>query len=138
MTDIRYESGNLKERYYLGDIGVDGRMILKCFLKGIVCESVNWLMERFSGGCCEYGNEPLGFVNGVEPKTHILNHCVVFQMDSNSFSVFVTKCICLLPTKAMKHRVTSASALHGLHSNLSTLLSLLLNDLPIPLYTFIF
>jgi hypothetical protein len=35
--------GNLKERDHLGVLGIDGRILLKVYLKGMVCEYVDWI-----------------------------------------------------------------------------------------------
>ena len=50
----RFLWGELRERDHLEDLGVDGRMILKCILKnwdGEAWISFIWLRRRT--GCCE-------------------------------------------------------------------------------------
>jgi hypothetical protein len=57
----------LKEREHLEGLGVKGRMILKCTFKnedeGMDC--IDPAQENLMG-CCECGNEPLGFVKCEE------------------------------------------------------------------------
>jgi hypothetical protein len=35
--------GNLRERYHLGDLGVDGRKILRCISKTWECSDMDWI-----------------------------------------------------------------------------------------------
>ena len=57
--------GNLRERDHLGDLGVDGRIILSCILRkwdvGVWTEW-SWLRIGTGAGTWECGNEPLGSI----------------------------------------------------------------------------
>jgi len=57
--------GNLRERDYLEDPGIDGRIILRwIFRKWDVGAStgLSWLRIGTGGGHCECGNETLGYI----------------------------------------------------------------------------
>jgi len=55
--------GNLTEKYRLGDLGVDGRIILRCILniKGRAL-IVRLTQDRYMAGSCEHGNELSGSI----------------------------------------------------------------------------
>ena len=59
--------GNLKEREHLEDLGLKGRMIRKCAFKNEV-EDMCYIdpAQEHVMGCCECGNEPLGFIKCEE------------------------------------------------------------------------
>jgi hypothetical protein len=62
-----YCSENLKTRNKLEDLGVNGRIILKCVIKKlVVCGLEQWLGIGPVMGSCEHGNEPSGFIKGGE------------------------------------------------------------------------
>jgi len=52
---------NLRERVHLGDLGVDGRIILKCIWGG-GWTALIWFMMGGRAHCCEQGNEPSGCI----------------------------------------------------------------------------
>jgi hypothetical protein len=57
--------GNLMERDYLEDLGVDGRLILNCILKtsvGKAWTALNGSGQGHVAGFCERGNETLGSI----------------------------------------------------------------------------
>jgi hypothetical protein len=57
--------GNLRERGYRRDPGVDGRILLRWIFKKKdvgVRTGMSWLRIEKVAGTCESGNEPLGFI----------------------------------------------------------------------------
>jgi len=53
--------GNLRDTEHLGDLGIDGRTILKWILKETGWKDVEWInvvQDDKVAGCCECGNEP--------------------------------------------------------------------------------
>jgi hypothetical protein len=72
----------LKEKEFLGDLGVDGRLMFHGVSKHIrgVTSGVLWV----SGGCCVYGDELVDWIRDFkfleeEPKTgrRIFRYCVL-------------------------------------------------------------
>jgi len=53
--------GEVKEKCPLKDVGVSGRVVLKWMMAERGLESAG-LGEGQLAGCCEYGNELLGFI----------------------------------------------------------------------------
>jgi len=53
--------GNLKEKDHLGDLGLDGRIILRCILN-IMGRTliIRLTQDGDMAGCCEHGDEPSG------------------------------------------------------------------------------
>jgi hypothetical protein len=55
--------GNLKEKDHLGDLGVDGRIILRCILNRMGRALIIRLTEDGDmAGSCEHGNELSGSI----------------------------------------------------------------------------
>jgi hypothetical protein len=64
-VNTRFESGKLMQRDYLGDLGVDGNIILKWIIEKydlMVCTELKWLMIGCMEAFCEHGNERLGSI----------------------------------------------------------------------------
>jgi hypothetical protein len=82
---------NLKEREHFGDVGIDGRIILK------------WNLKKYGSrwgpmaGCCENGKERFGSINGGE----ILYQYIDYYLTKDSLRLerpsFHTRRECLDP-----------------------------------------
>jgi hypothetical protein len=56
-------------RYHFEDLDVDGRMKLKLIVNTVIVWMwlrLKWVRIGYSGGPCEYGNKPSGFIKGGE------------------------------------------------------------------------
>jgi hypothetical protein len=58
-----------KGRDHSEDQSINGRIILEWILEilgGKLCTRFIWLSKQTSGGSCEHGNEPSGYIKGRE------------------------------------------------------------------------
>ena len=69
--------GNRRERGFLEDLGVDGRIVLKCIFKkqdGRAWNAFIWMRTGTVAGCCEHGNEPSGSIICLECFDELRNY----------------------------------------------------------------
>jgi hypothetical protein len=63
-VNTKFYPGSLKGREHLGDIGIDGKLILKWSVSCVVESSCSG--DVLDVGCCVYGSEYSGSINYEE------------------------------------------------------------------------
>lgn len=96
----KFLSTNLKTRKYLGNLGTDGRILLKLLLKewdARLQTRLNCLWTQASDRICENGSRHLGKVRNSRFSKHTLNHTVCDAVPDEHLNLHILICLVLQP-----------------------------------------